>query len=133
MKIRSRILIVGESGAVRQHIEALLKKRGFHVVSVPDVHAGCRCLESEDFEVILLAGISSDERRLYSILLSASCADLRDMVSGLVSGEVDYIEKSFTESELIAKIKAALRIARLKKQMTKARHADGGFLTENYI
>jgi two-component system, NtrC family, sensor kinase len=128
------VLIVDDSKAVRIYVEEILGKQGYSVSTACDGFSGLECINRDHPDVILLdvemPGISglevldvlSAEQQLSSIILFTTRSSLENRVQGLNMGADDYIAKPFEESELLARVRAGLRTARLKKELASARN-----------
>jgi DNA-binding response OmpR family regulator len=76
----------------------------------------------------VLAALREGKPRLPVILLTAR-ADIDDRIAGLDAGAVDYVTKPFSVTELAARIRAQLRVAREAPQTTLA----GGGIDVNLL
>ncbi|HYZ15340.1 MAG TPA: response regulator transcription factor [Candidatus Acidoferrum sp.] len=120
-----RLLVVDDERPIREMLELGLKSRGFEVRSVPDGPTAIPLIREWKPEVILLDvmlpkidGISMLPlfRRLTEapiVMLSAK-GELEDRVQGLDRGADDYLAKPFEMSELVARLRTALRRPRLE-------------------
>ena len=112
------ILIVGSSSQMDGPLRNTLVERGFRVAGASDVQEGIELIRSTRFDLLLLdvpdkAAIRvCQEIRSISdmgiILLATSSAE-KDMVEALLSGADDYLTKPFSNSKLLARIRAVLR------------------------
>ena len=123
------VLIVDDSNSLRTYLENLFRETGFEVVSAPDGREALERIEKNNPDVVLLdiempvmTGLEvldalSGKRRLYSIILLTSISDTKNRIKGLDKGADDYITKPFDEGELIARVRAAARTVKIKKQL----------------
>lgn len=116
------ILVVDDDREVRAHLHAVLAERGYHVLEAASA-AQAEDVMAEDPALILLdLGLPDRDgmdllARLRArcqrpiIVLSARDGD-EDKVIALDAGADDYLTKPFSASELLARIRVALRHAR---------------------
>jgi signal transduction histidine kinase len=128
------VLIVDDSRSIRRYVEELLVKEGYNVITAADGFAGLESINRDAPDLILLdvempgmSGIEvldvlGMEQRLSSIILFTTRSSLENRVQGLNMGADDYITKPFVESELLARVRAGLRTAKLKKELAYARN-----------
>jgi DNA-binding response OmpR family regulator len=121
-----RLLVVDDERSIREMLEIGLQSRGFEVRSVGDGPAAIPVIKEWKPELILLdvmlPKIDGLEmlpalRRLTEapiVMLSAK-GEVDDRVSGLDRGADDYVAKPFEMSELVARLRSALRRPRLEK------------------
>ena len=120
-----RLLVVDDERPIREMLELGLQSRGFEVRSVADGPAAIPVIKEWKPELILLDvmlpkidGLSMLPvlRRLTEapiVMLSAK-GELDDRVQGLDRGADDYVAKPFEMSELVARLRSALRRPRLE-------------------
>jgi two-component system, NtrC family, sensor kinase len=128
------VLIVDDSKAVRIYVEEILGKEGYSVSTACDGFSGLESINRDHPDVILLdvempvmnglevLDVLSAEQQLFSIILFTTLSSLENRVQGLNMGADDYIAKPFAESELLARVRAGLRTALLKKELASARN-----------
>jgi DNA-binding response OmpR family regulator len=121
-----RLLVVDDERPIREMLELGLQSRGFEVRSVVDGPAAIPVIKEWKPEIILLDvmmpkidGLSMLPvlRRLTEapiVMLSAK-GEVDDRVQGLDRGADDYVAKPFEMSELVARLRSALRRPRLEK------------------
>jgi two-component system response regulator MprA len=121
-----RLLVVDDERSIREMLELGLQSRGFEVRSVVDGPAAVPVIKEWKPELILLDvmmpkidGLSMLPvlRRLTEapiVMLSAK-GEVEDRVQGLDRGADDYVAKPFEMSELVARLRSALRRPRLEK------------------
>ncbi len=117
--------MVDDETSIRQVLKTTLGAFGFSTDEVPDAEEALRLLRRKNFEVVLLdlnlLGMGGFEacaemRRLspaLSILVLSVRDSQDDKVKALDAGADDYITKPFHISELIARLRAAVRRTRL--------------------
>lgn len=121
-----RLLVVDDERSIREMLEIGLQSRGFEVRSVVDGPAAIQVIKEWKPELIvldvMLPKIDGLEmlpalRRLTEapiVMLSAK-GEVGDRVRGLDRGADDYVAKPFEMSELVARLRSALRRPQLEK------------------
>lgn len=132
----SRILIVEDEFSISNFIVTVLQSDG-HTAEVATSAAQTRAaLQREAFDVLLLdLGLPDadglvllDEIRrsyLLPVIVVSARTQEEDKVAALDAGADDYITKPFGSSELLARIRAALRHAAPAARQTDHYSADG--------
>jgi DNA-binding response OmpR family regulator len=120
-----RLLVVDDERPIREMLELGLESRGFDVRSVADGPAAIPVIQDWKPELILLDVMLPKAdgftmlpllRRLTEapiVMLSAK-GEVDDRVHGLERGADDYVAKPFEMSELVARLRSALRRPRLE-------------------
>ena len=120
-----RLLVVDDERPIREMLELGLNSRGFEVRTVADGQAAMPLIRDWKPDLILLDvmmpkvdGFSMLPllRRLTEapiVMLSAK-GEVEDRVHGLDRGADDYVAKPFEMSELVARVRSALRRPRLE-------------------
>ncbi len=117
------ILVVEDDVAIRDMLCFTLRHAGFICEPVSDAEKGLAWLKEQQPDLILLdwmlPGIDGIEfiHRLRSneflsdipVIMLTAKGESEDLVKGLSVGADDYVNKPFTPSELIARIKSLLR------------------------
>nr|WP_308283117.1 MtrAB system response regulator MtrA [Bifidobacterium pluvialisilvae] len=134
MESKTTILIVDDDQALGEMLSIVLESEGFATVVCYD---GLRAVErfptiGPDLILldVMLPGLDGVEvakeirntSQVPIIMLTAK-SDTRDVVSGLAAGADDYVAKPFKVAELVARIKARLRVA---APILQARAEDRG-------
>ena len=120
----SRILIVEDDPALRNSVRSILERNGHEVRTAGDGAAGARELETSAYDVVLLdIGLpfvdgwhilqAHQGKRLPSVIVISARGEERDKVRALDMGADDYLAKPFGADELVARIRAVLRRAKL--------------------
>lgn len=116
----ARILVVEDDPVLSSLLRAQLVGEGYEVVSAPDGIEGVRLCREFSPDLILLDVLLPHQdgwetcRRIRGfseapiIMLTAMVRDV-DKVRGLELGADDYVTKPFSQVELVARIRAALR------------------------
>jgi DNA-binding response OmpR family regulator len=125
MPNRRPILIVEDDETLRNMLaEHLDETSEFVVTTVPDIEGADRVLADDDahFDAIILdIGLPDGDGRDYCarlrrnghsmpIIMLTGAIEETDIVRGLDSGAVDYIAKPFRAAELLARLRAQLRV-----------------------
>ena len=126
---KETILVVDDNKEIVYSISELLKYEGYEVMKAYDGLEALKLASENKIDLIILDvmmpkmnGLSAlMKMREYSktpvIILSAKTEE-SDIVSGLVLGADDYIEKPYKPAELMARVKAQLRRYHLWGGMT---------------
>ena len=130
-----KILIVEDELTLQETLAYNLKKQGYHVESVNDGQAAIEKAKQYQPDLILLdimlPGIDGFEvcrilrkDMIVPILMLTARDDEIDRVVGLEVGADDYLTKPFSMRELIARIKALLRRAKIMQEISKDKEMD---------
>lgn len=123
--MKERILVVDDEPAIRDLVQMVLTREGYHVSVAPDGQTALALVRSQKPDLIVLdlmlpdmSGHEvckkiTDQYQIPIIMLTAK-HEVVDKVLGLEFGADDYITKPFDARELLARIKALLR--RLSKR-----------------
>jgi two-component system OmpR family response regulator len=127
-----KVLVVDDDRDIRELISRYLTSQGMTVVGVGDGRDMRRKLETQTFDIIVLDlmlpvedGISLcrkcslDPTFTTPILMLTSRTDDVDRIIGLEAGADDYLIKPFVPRELLARIRAILRRARMMPRGSK--------------
>jgi DNA-binding response OmpR family regulator len=123
------VLVVDDEASIRTIVEYALRDAGFEVIGAARGDEALKVLEREPIDLVvldlMLPGVDGLEvcRRIRAtrntpiIMLSARGEEL-DKVLGLELGADDYVTKPFSPRELVSRVKAQLRRARLEPDQT---------------
>ena len=129
-----RIFIVDDNVVNRKLLTAILKKEGYEILEAEDGEEAIELAFKEIPDLILLdimmpkkdgyevcAELKGDNRtaNIPIIFLSAK-TQTEDKIKGLDLGGADYVTKPFDRGEVLARVKAQLKIAGLTKEVIKA-------------
>ncbi len=131
---RQTILVVDDLFANRLSLEALLTKANYRVVTAADGKEALALVEREKPALVLLDVLMPvmsgtevlqelkrrDETRLIPVVMLSIQSAIADRIDGLTHGADDYIGKPFNNEELLAKIRALLKIRDLSEQLRNA-------------
>lgn len=124
----ARLLVVDDDPAIRALVSSAMKKAGYEVTTANDGQAALAAAKTSvpdlilsDWMMPLLDGVGlckavksdPDLSGIFFILLTAKTTT-QDKVLGLETGADDYLTKPFQGQELVAKVRASLRIKRLQ-------------------
>ena len=133
--LMERILIVDDSKSVRHFLLNLLDKAGYALVTAENGQLGWETVQRENIDIIIsdlempevngfefckLVKEHPEYRSIYFILLSTR-EGVSDKVHGLEIGADDYMGKSISESELLARVRAGLRIRTLERELDRGK------------
>lgn len=122
---KPKILIVEDEEKIARVLELELMYEGYEVGKALDGLEGFRLFQEQSWDLVLLdvmlPGISGIEllRRIRShdshtmVVMLTAKDSVEDKVSGLDLGANDYVTKPFQMEELLARIRASLRMRRL--------------------
>lgn len=131
---KAHILLADDNADMRQYIERLLVQDQYEVASVPDGLSALKAAHERipDLMLIdvmmpgldgfaLLRELRSDESTaaIPVIMLSARAGE-EARVEGMDAGADDYLIKPFSARELLARVRAHLEIARMRRDAEKA-------------
>jgi DNA-binding response OmpR family regulator len=124
------ILLVDDDDRLREIVSLALEGEGYRVRTAASAEEASGVLDEEEPDLlildVMLPGQDGFElsrevrtRSLVPILMLTAKTDTVDVVVGLESGADDYVTKPFVTKELVARIRALLRRARVPEP-----HAD---------
>ncbi len=115
-----RILVADDDGHIREVVRFALAHGGYEVVEARDGREACEVIDRGGVDLVVLDILMPEAdglevcRRIRrasdvpNIVLSSKDAEL-DRVLGLELGADDYLSKSFSPRELLARVRAVLR------------------------
>jgi DNA-binding response OmpR family regulator len=125
MQRKIRILIVEDEAAIRTGLMDVLVYHGYEAESAADGPTGLDMALSGRFDLILLDvmlpgmdgfeicnRVRAGDRDLPVIMLTAKGTD-EDIIQGLSLGADDYVSKPFSVAQLVLRVQAVLRRARI--------------------
>lgn len=122
------ILVVEDDSKIARLLELELRHAGYAVTVATDGRTGLERALADDVDLVLLdvmlpqmSGLEvvrrlKEERPLLPVLMVTARGDRYDKVSGLDLGADDYITKPFEIEEVLARIRAFLRMRQLVRQ-----------------
>lgn len=135
------ILLVEDDERISEPLIRVLGTEGYEVVHAPTGHEGLEAVTNRKPDLMLLDLTLPDidgldvcrkvreERPELPIIMLTARAEEMDVIVGLGAGADDYVPKPFRLAELVARIKARLRVANAAQQMP--RELVGGPLRVN--
>ena len=126
-----RILVVDDEASIRTIVEYSLREAGFDPIMAARGDEALELITKETIDLVILdlmlPGVDGlevcrrirAERTVPIIILSARGEEL-DKVLGLELGADDYVTKPFSPRELVSRVKANLRRARLEPDQEQA-------------
>ena len=137
----AKILIIEDDLDIAAIERDYLSLAGFDVAIEPDGNAGLQAALTGDFDLLLLdlmlPGVDGfsickqvrEQKKIPIILVSARTGDA-DKIRGLGFGADDYVEKPFSPSVLVARVKAHLaQVERLRPSAQEENTVAAGPLT----
>ncbi len=124
------ILVIEDEPGIVDFLERGLAAQGFNVASALDGDSGLELARSEDVDLVvldmLLPGRSGLEvleelrsiRPSLPVIVLTALNEVDHRVTGLDAGAADYLTKPFSLAELLARIRAQLRMAAQVPQTT---------------
>jgi len=128
------ILLADDHAEVRMALEYMLRAQGYHVVSVADGDAAVTALAENPVDLVLLDVLmpgrsgfsvcrhikSQPETRLIPVVLITGLANPESRVEGIESGADDFISKPLNRDELLARVRALLKLKRFTDELESA-------------
>ena len=132
-----RVLIVEDEPVLAQGLAEALGFQGYECDIAPDGRDGLQRARRGHYDVMLLDGmlphlsgfevietLRQEENKTPTIILTAKGAE-EDRVRGLELGADDYVTKPFAIAELVARVAAQVRRARMDRGDGETFEADG--------
>ena len=119
-----KILIVDDEHDIADLLEVYLRNENYVVYKYYSAKDALTCIENDEIDLaildIMLPGINGfslcqkiREKYTYPIIMLTAKGDVTDKVAGLDMGANDYMTKPFGTAELMARVRAALRVRML--------------------
>jgi DNA-binding response OmpR family regulator len=136
-----RILVVEDEPGIVDFLERGLEAEGYSVTCVRDGEQGEAVALREDVALVVLDlmlpgkdGLQvleaiRDEKPMLPVVLLTARDQVREKVDGLNKGATDYVTKPFSFEELVARIRAHLRVP----SQARATVLNGGDITVNLL
>jgi two-component system response regulator RegX3 len=132
MQRKMRLLIVEDEAAIRTGLMDVFVFHGYEVDAAADGHSGLEKALSGTFDLILLDvmlpgrdgfdicnRVRAADRDQPIIMLTAKSSD-EDIIQGLSLGADDYVAKPFSVAQLVLRVQAVLRRARIAVALDNA-------------
>ncbi len=126
------ILVIEDEPGIVDFLERGLRANGFDVASALDGTTGTDKALSADVDLVVLdmmlpgrSGLEvlqtlHDSKPMLPVIVLTARGEVEDRVTGLDAGAVDYLTKPFSLTELAARIRAQLRVARRRRRPRSA-------------
>jgi DNA-binding response OmpR family regulator len=130
-----RVLVIEDEPGIVDFVQRGLQSEGFVVASAADGIEGERLALSESFDAIVLdlmlpgrngldiLGALRKAKPNVPVIVLTARGEVEDRVAGLDAGAVDYLVKPFSLAELVARVRAHLRV--FAQASTTTLSADG--------
>lgn len=117
-----RVLVIEDEPGIIDFLTRGLAAKGFDVTGATDGTEGERLALSENFDAIvldlMLPGTSGMEilaslrrsKPAIPVLVLTARGEIEDRIDGLEAGAVDYLVKPFSLAELVARVRAQIRV-----------------------
>jgi len=131
-----RILLVEDEKAIRDAVSAYLEREGYWVTPAADGQSALDHFAKHRFDLVVLdlmlpkvpgeqvCRVIRDASDVPIIMLTAK-GELEDRVKGLELGADDYLVKPFSPRELVARVRALLRRAKVTEEPQRDRLVFG--------
>lgn len=119
--MNEKILVVDDEHDIAYLLEVYLQNENYIVYKFNSAKDALTCIEQEELDLaildIMLPNISGfslcqkiREKHTYPIIMLTAKDEETDKITGLTLGADDYVTKPFRPLELIARVKAQLRL-----------------------
>ncbi|HEX8714295.1 MAG TPA: response regulator transcription factor [Solirubrobacteraceae bacterium] len=142
----SRVLVVEDEPGIVDFVRRGLEAEGFAVQSATDGIEGERLALGGEFDAVvldlMLPGRSGLEilktlrqaRPTTPVIVLTARGEIEDRVAGLEAGAVDYLVKPFSVAELVARVRAQLRVvAQASASTLRAEDIEVNLLTRKVM
>lgn len=137
----SRILLVEDEASIAKAVAAYLEREGYWVIQAADGQAALDAFDKRKFDLVvldlMLPKVSGEQvcrtirdRSDVPIIMLTAKGELEDRVKGLELGADDYLVKPFSPRELVARVRALLRRARVDEEPQRDRLVFGDLAVE---
>ncbi len=141
------ILLADDNTDMRDYLKRILSEQGYNVEAVADGMAALAAIEQQVPDLVLtdimmpqLDGLgllqklraNSTTKEIPIILLSAR-AGSESLVEGLSTGADDYLIKPFSARELLARIEASLKLARMRQEVARSEQIIMERITDAFV
>ena len=141
-----RVLVVEDEPGIRDFLARGLRNAGFLTTAAGDGTSGERLALAEPFDAIvldlmlpgrsgleILAAVRAARPNLPILVLTAR-GSVADRVGALEAGAIDYLDKPFALPELVARLRAQLRVsARVSETVVSAAGIEADLVTRRVL
>lgn len=132
MEISEKILLVDDDEDNLKIVSRLLEKEGYSVIKANSGELGLKALDRYRPDLVLLdvnmpgmdgietIQILKRKENTAAVVFVTANTTTDDVIRGLDAGALDYISKPFSGMELLARIRAQLRVKRLQDELRAA-------------
>jgi DNA-binding response OmpR family regulator len=130
-----RVLLIEDEPGIVDFVRRGLEAAGFDVLSASDGAEGERLALGASFDAVVLdlmlpgrsgleiLGALRQAKPTLPVIVLTARGEIEDRVAGLDAGAVDYLVKPFSLAELVARVRAQLRV--LEQASTSTLRAEG--------
>ncbi|ULE33383.1 SpoIIE family protein phosphatase [Mycobacterium sp. IDR2000157661] len=143
----ARVLIADDNADMRDYVARLLRADGYEVTAVNDGQLALEAVRADVPDMVvsdvmmprldgleLVAALRSDSRTAaVPVLLLSARAGQESAIDGLQAGADDYLVKPFAAAELLARVRANVKLARLRNHHARWRAALVDSLQEAFF
>lgn len=119
--MNEKILVVDDEHDIADLLEVYLQNENYIVYKFNSAKEALTCIEQEELDLAILDIMLPDisgfslcqkirEKHTYPIIMLTAKDEETDKITGLTLGADDYVTKPFRPLELIARVKAQLRL-----------------------
>ena len=119
--MNEKILVVDDEHDIADLLEVYLQNENYIVYKFNSAKDALTCIEQEELDLAILDIMLPDisgfslcqkirEKHTYPIIMLIAKDEETDKITGLTLGADDYVTKPFRPLELIARVKAQLRL-----------------------
>lgn len=119
--MNEKLLVVDDEHDIAYLLEVYLQNENYIVYKFNSAKDGLTCIEQEELDLAILDIMLPDisgfslcqkirEKHTYPIIMLTAKDEETDKITGLTLGADDYVTKTFRPLELIARVKAQLRL-----------------------
>lgn len=119
--MNEKILVVDDEHDIADLLEVYLQNENYIVYKFNSAKDALTCIEQEELDLAILDIMLPDisgfsfcqkirEKHTYPIIMLTAKDEKTDKITGLTLGADDYVTKPFRPLELIARVKAQLRL-----------------------
>jgi two-component system response regulator HydG len=126
----ARILVVDDQRNMRTTLTAMLRSARHDVVEAADGISAAEAVRAEEFDLVItdlrmgpVDGLGvlkqvKDRHPLTEVIVMTAYGSIESAVAAMRLGACDYIQKPYTEEELLVKVERALEQRRLSHEVT---------------